>query len=131
MIIATNVTKKFGRLTALDNVNVTCNRGQSIALIGPNGSGKTTFIKCLLGIVRKSGGDAKLLGYGKLDAHTGRTGPGWPVLLGNDRRLNGCNQLPGRSGRFAQPAVRLAPRGGLALCCATDRRGSSVGRAVD
>ncbi len=51
MIIATNVTKKFGKLTALDNVNVTCIKGESIALIGPNGSGKTTFIKCLLGMV--------------------------------------------------------------------------------
>jgi Cu-processing system ATP-binding protein len=50
VIIASNVTKKFGRLTALDNVSITCNRGQSIALIGPNGSGKTTLIKCLLGM---------------------------------------------------------------------------------
>ncbi|MGZ8558882.1 MAG: ABC transporter ATP-binding protein [Chitinophagaceae bacterium] len=51
MIIATNVTKKFGKLTALDSINVSCNKGESIALIGPNGSGKTTFIKCLLGMV--------------------------------------------------------------------------------
>jgi Cu-processing system ATP-binding protein len=51
MIIATNVNKSFGRLKALDNVSLTCNRGQSISLIGPNGSGKTTFIKCLLGMV--------------------------------------------------------------------------------
>ena len=51
MIIATNVTKKFGKLTALDDINTTCNKGQSISLIGPNGSGKTTFIKCLLGMV--------------------------------------------------------------------------------
>jgi len=51
MIIATNVTKRFGRLTALNDVSATCNRGQSISLIGPNGSGKTTFIKCLLGMV--------------------------------------------------------------------------------
>jgi Cu-processing system ATP-binding protein len=51
MIIATNVTKQYGRLKALDNVSVTCNKGQSISLIGPNGSGKTTFIKCLLGMV--------------------------------------------------------------------------------
>lgn len=51
MIIATNVTKKFGRLTALKDVSATCNKGQSISLIGPNGSGKTTFIKCLLGMV--------------------------------------------------------------------------------
>lgn len=51
MIIATNVTKQYGKLKALDNVSVTCNKGQSISLIGPNGSGKTTFIKCLLGMV--------------------------------------------------------------------------------
>lgn len=51
MIIGNNVTKKFGRLTALNNVSVTCNKGECIALIGPNGSGKTTFIKCILGMV--------------------------------------------------------------------------------
>ena len=51
MIIATNVSKKFGRLRALDDISVTCNRGQSIALIGPNGSGKTTLIKSILGMV--------------------------------------------------------------------------------
>lgn len=44
MILATNVTKKFGKLIALDSINVSCNKGESIALIGPNGSGKTTFI---------------------------------------------------------------------------------------
>ena len=51
MIIATNVTKKFGKLVALDTVSLSCNKGESIAFIGPNGSGKTTFIKCLLGMV--------------------------------------------------------------------------------
>ncbi|HPH84454.1 MAG TPA: ABC transporter ATP-binding protein [Ferruginibacter sp.] len=51
MIIANNVTKKFGKLTALDNVSVSCSSGECIALIGPNGSGKTTFIKCVLGMV--------------------------------------------------------------------------------
>ena len=51
MIIASNVTKQFGKMKALDNVSVKCNRGECIALIGPNGSGKTTFIKCVLGMV--------------------------------------------------------------------------------
>ena len=51
MILASAVTKKFGKLTALDSINLSCNKGESIALIGPNGSGKTTFIKCLLGMV--------------------------------------------------------------------------------
>ncbi len=51
MIIASNVVKKFGKLKALDDVSVNCEKGQCIALIGPNGSGKTTFIKCILGMV--------------------------------------------------------------------------------
>ncbi|MFI5151851.1 MAG: ABC transporter ATP-binding protein [Chitinophagales bacterium] len=56
MIIANNVTKNFGKLRALDNVSVNCVRGQCIALIGPNGSGKTTFLKCLLGMVKPDSG---------------------------------------------------------------------------
>ncbi len=51
MIIATNVSKKFGKLKALDNVSVTCTKGECIALIGPNASGKTTLIKTILGMV--------------------------------------------------------------------------------
>jgi len=51
MIIASNVSKKFGRLTVLDNVSVTCSKGECIALIGPNGCGKTTLIKSILGMV--------------------------------------------------------------------------------
>lgn len=56
MIIASNVTKTFGRLKALDDVSVTCNKGQTIALIGPNGSGKTTLIKTILGMVVPNSG---------------------------------------------------------------------------
>ncbi len=51
MIIASNVTKRFGKLRALDDVSLVCGKGECIALIGPNGSGKTTFIKCILGMV--------------------------------------------------------------------------------
>lgn len=51
MIIASNVSKKFGKLKALNDVSVTCNKGECIALIGPNGCGKTTLIKSILGMV--------------------------------------------------------------------------------
>ncbi|MBS1666537.1 MAG: ABC transporter ATP-binding protein [Bacteroidetes bacterium] len=51
MIFATNVSKRFGKLNALNNVSVNCVKSECIALIGPNGSGKTTLIKCILGMV--------------------------------------------------------------------------------
>lgn len=51
MIIASNVSKKFGKLKVLDNISVNCTKGECIALIGPNGCGKTTFIKSILGMV--------------------------------------------------------------------------------
>ena len=51
MIIANNINKQFGKLKVLNNVSVTCNKGECIALIGPNGCGKTTLIKSILGMV--------------------------------------------------------------------------------
>jgi Cu-processing system ATP-binding protein len=56
MIVAENVTKFFGKLKALDDVSLSCTSGQTISLIGPNGSGKTTFIKSILGLVIPSSG---------------------------------------------------------------------------
>lgn len=50
MIEVKNLTKKFGKLVALNDVTLSLQYGQTISLIGPNGSGKTTFIKSLLGL---------------------------------------------------------------------------------
>ena len=51
MIEVKNLTKKFGKLVALNDVSLSLQNGQAVSLIGPNGSGKTTFIKSLLGLV--------------------------------------------------------------------------------
>lgn len=51
MIEIINLHKRFGKLEVLKNVSITCKKGQCIALIGPNGCGKTTLIKAILGMV--------------------------------------------------------------------------------
>jgi Cu-processing system ATP-binding protein len=56
MIVTKDINKTFGKLQALKNISLTCNPGQTISLIGPNASGKTTFIKCLLGLVLPDSG---------------------------------------------------------------------------
>lgn len=56
MIAIENLSKNFGNLQVLNNVNLTCNQGECIALIGPNACGKTTLIKSILGMVIPSSG---------------------------------------------------------------------------
>lgn len=56
MILIENLSKNFGKLTVLDQVNLNLNKAKSYAMVGPNGSGKTTLIKSILGMVRPSSG---------------------------------------------------------------------------
>lgn len=51
-----NVGKKYGKLWALREFNARFEPGETVSVIGPNGSGKTTMIKCLLGLVHSSTG---------------------------------------------------------------------------
>ncbi len=56
MIEIRQVSKRFGRFEVLKSVSLTCEAGQCIALIGPNGCGKTTLIKSILGMVIPTSG---------------------------------------------------------------------------
>jgi len=56
MIRIENISKRFKKLQALDQVSVQLDSGKVISLIGPNGSGKTTLIKCILGMVKPAKG---------------------------------------------------------------------------
>lgn len=58
----TNLTKRYGSLTAVDNVSLTIEKGELFALLGMNGAGKTTTIKMLSCLIRPTDGDAVLLG---------------------------------------------------------------------
>ncbi len=57
VLVATGVTKKFGGLVAVDNVDLTIPRGVIAGLIGPNGAGKTTFFNMVAGIYKPTAGD--------------------------------------------------------------------------
>lgn len=61
-ISARGVTKSFGRLRVLDNLNVDIPTGVTYCLLGPNGSGKTTFIRAIVRLLRLDEGEMTVLG---------------------------------------------------------------------
>ncbi|MBN9199931.1 MAG: ATP-binding cassette domain-containing protein, partial [Microbacterium chocolatum] len=63
LAIATRgLTKRFGAQTAVSDLDLRVPRGAVFGFLGPNGSGKTTTIRMLLGLIRPSAGDARVLG---------------------------------------------------------------------
>ena len=61
-ITVTNLTKRFGDFTAVDNISFEAKRGEIFGFLGPNGSGKTTTIRMMLGLLTPSAGDIQALG---------------------------------------------------------------------
>ncbi|MEO8856060.1 MAG: ABC transporter ATP-binding protein [Burkholderiaceae bacterium] len=62
VLAAHGLVKRFGGITATDNVTLELKRGARHALIGPNGAGKTTLVNLLTGVLEASGGSIMLLG---------------------------------------------------------------------
>ena len=62
LIRMVNITKYYGRIRALHEVNLTVNRGEVVGLLGDNGAGKSTLIKVLSGAVPSSGGEIYVRG---------------------------------------------------------------------
>jgi ABC-2 type transport system ATP-binding protein len=56
------LTKKYGHVTALDQLDLTVKKGEILGYLGPNGAGKTTTIRLLLGLIKPSEGEATILG---------------------------------------------------------------------
>lgn len=82
MLEAIQLTKSFGKMRALDEVNLRLKAGRSVSLIGPNGSGKTTFLKCLLGLVVPDSGDLRLNGQSVLKGWDYRRQIGYMPQIG-------------------------------------------------
>ena len=62
-IVAENLTRRFGDFVAVDHISFEVPRGEVVGYLGPNGSGKTTTIRMLLGLLEPSDGFATVLGY--------------------------------------------------------------------
>ncbi len=63
VIVVENLTRKFGDFVAVDHINFSVEPGEVVGYLGPNGSGKTTTIRMLLGLLIPSDGKATVLGY--------------------------------------------------------------------
>lgn len=63
MVLETRgLTKQFGKITAVDSLDLTVRRGEVLGFLGPNGSGKSTTISMVLGLVCPSGGSVSIMG---------------------------------------------------------------------
>ncbi len=63
MIEAENLTKRYDRFLAVDNVSFSVKKGEIYGFLGPNGAGKTTTIKMLIGLLTPSAGRVRICGY--------------------------------------------------------------------
>lgn len=104
-VAARGLTRRFGDITALDNVTLDVPRGKVFGFLGPNGAGKTTAIRLLLGLITPTSGSLQVLGEPLPEAGLEvrrRTG----VVLENHGLYDGLNV--GASLRFAARAYGLS-----------------------
>ena len=62
-ILVDGLSKRYGELLAVDQISFQVNKGEIYGFLGPNGSGKTTTIRMLVGLAQPDEGSASLLGY--------------------------------------------------------------------
>ena len=67
LIVAEDISKRYGKVVAVDGLNLALDEGSVTALIGPNGAGKTTTIKMLLGLLKPDKGVVKVFGQDPWD----------------------------------------------------------------
>jgi len=63
VIVAVDIVKQFGEVRALDGFSLSINKGEVFGMLGPNGSGKTTFIRMVAGLINPTSGSLTVLGH--------------------------------------------------------------------
>lgn len=107
VVVTTDLTKRYGSVSALDSLNLTIPEGSIFGVIGPNGAGKTTLMRLLVDVLRPTSGSATVLGQhpraggkelrgrigylpGELHVEPGLSGTGhlnfWTSISPGDRR---------------------------------------------
>ncbi len=121
-----DLTKRYGRTTAVDRLSLTVDSGQVYGLVGPNGAGKTTFFRLILGLVKAGGGEARIFGApagsGEALRRTGaivESPAYYPFLSGRDNLRVLADYAGIDRSRIAEALERV----GL-----TDRAGDAAGR---
>jgi ABC-2 type transport system ATP-binding protein len=70
MIEIQNLTKKYGQITAVDNLNFTVNKGEILGFLGPNGAGKSTTMNIITGYLPSTEGTVKVNGFDIMESPT-------------------------------------------------------------
>jgi ABC-2 type transport system ATP-binding protein len=105
MIVTHGLTKSFGRFLAVDSVDLDVREGDRYGFLGPNGSGKTTVIRMLLGLVYATSGEIQVLGE-RMPARASRVLPQVGALI------EGPSAYPHLSGRANLNLIDAAGPGG-------------------
>ena len=101
LIQFTGLTKRYGDVTAVDDLTFTLAPGRVTGFVGANGAGKSTSIRALLGLTRPSAGSVTIDGlhYAELPTRSGPSAP-WSTRTCSTRvapRATPCGSSPGRS----------------------------------
>lgn len=112
MIFTQNLTKRFGKFLAVDNVNLDVASGQILILLGPNGAGKTTTVRMLTSVLTPTCGTARVAGFDVIrEADRVRASVG--VLTeshGLYRRMNALEYLDFFGELYGMPAAERRKR---------------------
>jgi ABC-2 type transport system ATP-binding protein len=120
IVVTDRLSKAYGRRRAVADVSLTVRRGEVYGFLGPNGAGKTTTLRMLMGLVRPTGGTARILGGRPGDPAVLRRvgslieGPGfYPYLTGRDnlRVLARYNRIDDHEVENVLEQVELRERG--------------------
>jgi ABC-2 type transport system ATP-binding protein len=66
MLIVEGLVKKYGKQSAVDNIDFSLEGGEVVGLLGPNGAGKSSTMKCIIGLLRKNSGNITIGGHDHL-----------------------------------------------------------------